>query len=310
MLGIKNIASYIPSGRESNLIPEKIETFGTSEEFVLKKIGVRERSIRGEREDTSGLACKALEQLMKKTGLSPLEIQTLIVVTQNPDSNLPHVSAIVHGLAGLDEQCAAFDVGLGCSGYVYGLSIISSFMAANGHTKGVLITADPYSKIVDPDDKNTALLFGDAATATYITQDPEFSVGPFDFGTIGKQHDALECRGGKLRMNGRAVFNFVATYIPQAINRMLERGPCSKGDIDAYLFHQGSRYIVETIASRLAIPLDRVRFGLEYTGNTVSSSIPLLLEQEFSSVNSQNIILSGFGVGLSYGNCLCQRVKK
>jgi 3-oxoacyl-[acyl-carrier-protein] synthase-3 len=180
-------------------------------------------------------------------------------------------------------------------------------MTANELTKGILITADPYSKIVDPEDKNTALLFGDAATATYITRDPVYFVGPFNFGTIGKLHNALECRGGKLKMNGREVFNFVATYIPQALVRLLEQAQCSLDDVDAYFFHQGSRYIVETIATRLTIPLDRLRFGLEYTGNTVSSSIPMLVEKELKVINSKKLVLSGFGVGLTYANCLCTR---
>jgi 3-oxoacyl-[acyl-carrier-protein] synthase-3 len=307
MLGIKNIASYVPDRRESNLIPRKIEAFGTNEEFVLKKIGVRERSVMGGDEETSVLAWKALEQLMKTSALSPSEIEVLIVVTQNPDSNLPHISAMVHGLAGLDAHCAAFDVGLGCSGYVYGLSIVSSFMAANGLTTGVLITADPYSKIVDPEDKNTALLFGDASTATLIGQNPIFMMGPFSFGTYGKYHRSIECIGGKLFMNGRVVFNFAATKVPVEINTLLKRCGFDVEDIDAFLFHQGSRYIVETIASRLNIPRSKVRFGLQEIGNTVSSSIPLLLEKELHAEETNKLILSGFGVGLSYSSCLCSR---
>src|SRR3546814_2884839 len=117
------------------------------------------------------------------------EIQVLVVVTQNPDNNLPHVAAQVHGKAALPEQCAAFDVSLGCSGYVYGLSIITSFMAVNGFERGVLITADPYSKIVDKNDKNTRLLFGDAATATLISNEPLLVAGPFSFGTTGTFSD-------------------------------------------------------------------------------------------------------------------------
>ena len=307
MLGIRNIASYIPSGRESNLSAEKIKAFGITEEFVLKKIGVRERSVMDTNQCTSDIALKALQQLLEKSDLAPTDIQTLIVITQNPDSNLPHMSAVLHGLGGLDEKCASFDVGLGCSGYVYGLSIISSFMVANGFTKGVLVTADPYSKIVDPKDKNTALLFGDAATATLIAEDPEFILGPFRFGTIGSLSHALSCREGKLSMNGREVFNFAATRIPSEIRALLDGSGYQLGDIDAFIFHQGSRYILETIGSRLEIPLDRIRFGLEDVGNTVSSSIPLLLEKEMAKTGGKKIILSGFGVGLSYASCLCQR---
>ena len=306
-LGIQTIASYIPQGRSSNLTPEKFEAFGTDEKFVLGKIGVRERAYKDSSEETSTLAIKAFGALLEKSRISLEEIEALVVVTQNPDANIPHVSAIVHGAMGLQETCAAFDVSLGCSGYVYGLSILSAFLQANGMRRGVLITADPYSKIVDPGDKNTALLFGDAATATLIGPQPILQIGPFSFGTIGKSHHALECRDGKLSMNGREGFNFAATRIPLDISALLKRCDLETQDMDAFIFHQGSRYILETIASRLNIPLDRVRMGLEGIGNTVSSSIPLLLEKELAVETSCRMLLSGFGVGLSYSSCLCVR---
>lgn len=307
MLGIKAIASYIPSDRISNLIPEKLLAFGTDEKFVLGKVGVRQRAVKNASEEASTLASSALSALLEKTAISPESIDALVVVTQNPDSNLPHVAAIVHGQSGLSEKCAAFDISLGCSGYVYGLSILSAFLQSNQMSRGVLITADPYSKIVDPEDKNTALLFGDASTATLMENGSAFTLGPFSFGTIGKSYHALECKEGKLRMNGREVFNFAATKVPQDITVLLERCGLKKEDIDAFIFHQGSRYILETIASRLNIPLDRVRMGLEDIGNTISSSIPLLLEKEILLPKTEKIILSGFGVGLSYCSCLCSR---
>lgn len=305
--GIQNIASYIPAGRHSNLLPEKLSAFGTDEKFVLGKVGVRERAYKDHAEETSTLAGKALSALLEKAQISRDSIETLVVVTQNPDTNLPHVAAIVHGQAELPETCAAFDISLGCSGYVYGLSIVSSFLQANGMSRGVLITADPYSKIVNPDDKNTAMLFGDAATATLIGREPVFTIGPFSFGTIGKSHEALVCKDGRLSMNGREVFNFAATRVPQDITALLKRCDLEIEDIDAFLFHQGSRYILETIASRLKILPERVRQGLEEIGNTISSSIPLLLEKEMEVPTTQKMVLSGFGVGLSYSSCLCQR---
>ena len=307
MLGIRAIASYVPPGRISNLDPGRLSAFGTDEKFILGKIGVRERSLKGTDEGTADLAIKALEALLQKTGASRNTIDALVVVTQNPDSNIPHVAAMVHGAADLSEECAAFDIGLGCSGYVYGLSILNSFLKENGLETGVLITADPYSRIIDPEDKNTALLFGDAATATLIGPDPLFTAGPFRFGTIGKSHRALLCIGGRLRMNGREVFNFAATKVPREIAALLKRCELEVEDIDAFLFHQGSRYILETIAARLSIPVEKIRFGMEEIGNTVSSSIPLLMEKELDVPGTRTLILSGFGVGLSHSSCLCIR---
>lgn len=307
MIGIENIASYIPAGRISNLTAENQSAFEVDEKFIRDKIGVLERSIKDIDEETSDLATKALQRLLEKTGLQADAIEALVVVTQNPDSNLPHVAAIVHGKANLADHCAAFDIGLGCSGYVYGLSILSAFLSANNLTRGVLITADPYSKIIDPTDKNTALLFGDAATATLLGPNSVFAIGPFSFGTLGKLHHALECNNDKLSMNGREIFNFAATRIAPDIEGLLARANMPKESVDLFIFHQGSRYILETIRARLQVPIERIRIGLDGYGNTVSSSIPLLLEDEIETHKNKLLVLSGFGVGLSWASCVCTR---
>ena len=174
ILGVKAIASYIPEGRVSNLA--LAEHFNVDEPFLVDKIGVLERAIKAPDQDTSDLAYLALERLLQQQSLDVGSIQALVVITQNPDRNIPHVSAQVHGHAGLTESCAVFDISLGCSGYVYGLAIVRAFMQAQGLERGVLVTADPYSKIIDSEDRNTVLLFGDAATATLISTDPIWSI--------------------------------------------------------------------------------------------------------------------------------------
>jgi 3-oxoacyl-[acyl-carrier-protein] synthase III len=307
MIGIEDIAVYIPSQRVSNL--EVQASLEVDEAFLRDKIGVTERAIRAPNEDTSDLACEALQALLKKTGLAPEAIDVLGLVTQNPDTNLPHVSAIVHGRAGLRDGCAAFDISLGCSGYVYGLSILQSFMATNGMRRGVLVTADPYSKIVDPADRNTVLLFGDAATATLISQSPRFVATPFTFGTRGALHEALICRDGVLVMNGREIFNFAAKMVPADVTELLTRAKLNADEVDAYIFHQGSRYIVETIAKRLRLDATKVRSDILSYGNTVSSSIPILLAHELNNSSVNVVALSGFGVGLSWASCILRRVK-
>lgn len=308
MLGIESIAAYVPEQRASNR--ELMAQFEVDEAFLAQKIGVLERAVKGAEEDTSDMALKALEALLAQTGLAREAIQALLVVTQNPDSNLPHVSGLVHGRAGLSPACAAFDVSLGCSGYVYGLSILQSFMQANAMSKGVLITCDPYSKVIDPADKNTVLLFGDAATATLVGEDPVMVCGPFDFGTQGDLTGALVCRSGTLSMNGREVFNFAATTVPGHIEKLLARAGMGKDEVDAYVFHQGSRYIVETLTKRIGLDRARVRVDMENTGNTVSSSIPLLLRRELADPSVKTAVLCGFGVGLSWAGCICKRVEK
>ena len=155
MLGIEQIGSYIPADRLSNYARKT--QFDIDDHFIEEKIGVRSVSRKATEEETSDLCLKAFADLAAKSGLSPNELQALVVVTQTPDFQIPHTSAVVHGRLGLPQSCACFDISLGCSGFVYGLSVITAFMAANGLSKGVLITADPYSKVVDRDDKNAAL---------------------------------------------------------------------------------------------------------------------------------------------------------
>lgn len=305
MTGIEAIAVYVPEQRVSNL--ELMAKFEVDEAFLAEKIGVLNRAIRCAGEDTSDMALVALERLIAQTGVAREEIQALVVVTQNPDSNLPHVSGLVHGRAKLSPDCAAFDLSLGCSGYVYGLSVLQAFLASNGLTKGVLITCDPYSKVIDPADKNTVLLFGDAATATLLGPKPLLICEPFVFGTQGDLTGALACRDGILQMNGREVFNFAATTVPKHVEKLLAKAGMEKDAVDCFIFHQGSRYIVETLAKRLGLDREKVRMDIEDTGNTVSSSIPILLQRELADSAIKSVVLCGFGVGLSWAGCICKR---
>lgn len=306
MYGIEDIAVYLPKSRASNL--ELMARFDIDEYFLTNKIGVLHRAIRAENEETSDMALRALEMLIEQRGLAREEIKALIVVTQNPDTNLPHVSGLVHGRAMLSPDCAAFDLSLGCSGYVYGLAVLQSFLSMNGLPCGVLITCDPYSKVIDSEDKSTVLLFGDAATATIVGQEPVFVCAPFIFGTQGDLTGALACKNGKLQMNGRKIFNFIMATIPKHIEDLLNAASLQKNEIDAYIFHQGSRYIVDALAKKMELNHSKIRMGIEDIGNTVSSSIPILLKKELINKKTITILLSGFGVGLSWASCICSRI--
>lgn len=305
MIGIKAIAAYLPEQRVSNL--ERRDKFGISAEFIEERIGVRRLALCAPGEGTTALGVSAFRALARDAGLDPAAVQALVVVTQNPDRNLPHVSAEMHGQLGLRPACACFDISLGCSGYVYALSVASAFMQANGLGVGVLVTADPYSRIVDPDDKGTSLLFGDGASATLLARAPLFNLGKFTFGTLGEQADQLACNAGKLHMNGRAVFNFAAQYVPRDIAEVLLRNQLRPQDIDAFVVHQGSRNIVDTLRTRLKLPADKLRFVAADYGNTVSSSIPLALADEMARAEVRTILISGFGVGLSWSSTVLTR---
>jgi 3-oxoacyl-[acyl-carrier-protein] synthase-3 len=303
MIGITDIASYLPSGRLSNHA-RKVD-LNITDEFIVDKLGMTELAIRGPGEETSDLCVKAYERLKAK-GSAPARVDALILVTQNPDYNIPHSSAIVHGKLDLNSDCACFDISLGCSGFVYALSVVESFMQANGFRNALLFTADPYSKIVDPKDKNTVLLFGDGAAVTLLTDHPVFAAGPYVFGTLGKDHAELICRNGSLYMNGRAIFNFAAKTVPGSVTECLAKAGLGKDDIDRFLFHQGSKFIVDTLTKRLELPPEKVPFVAGTYGNTVSSSIPMMVEAELAG-DSRRLILCGFGVGLSWATTILTR---
>lgn len=307
MIGIKAIGTYLPPGRISNLM--RLEKFGLTEDSLNGRIGFRQLAVKGGDETTLSLATSAFQNLIGKTGLDLETVDAVAVVTQNPDRNIPHLSAELHGELSLPFSCACFDISLGCSGYVYGLSLLSAFMTANGMSRGVLVTVDPYSSIIDPADKNTSLIFGDGATATLLTDDPVYVAGTFSFGTIGAEADNLACNDRRLFMNGRAVFNFAAKHIPVDVANIVQKNGLSLSDVDCFIFHQGSRYIVETIVNRLGVSQNKARFYAADYGNTVSSSIPLILAEEMENIANGYILLSGFGLGFSWASTVLKRLE-
>lgn len=308
MIGISEIASWIPEARENNL--DKLKRHDTDENFVLDKIGIRSLS-RLEPDQYASDACvKAFEALQKKCVLNSQDVDFLVVVTQTPDINIPHVSAMVHGKLGLPTRCAAFDISLGCSGWVYALHVAVAFMIQNELSTGLLFTADPYSKIIDPQDKNTDMLFGDAASVTLLTANPLWANGKADFLSDGSQWQLLrKNEAGSLNMDGRGIFNFVMTELPKSIDRCLEKNGLTKDEIDLYALHQASKFIVEQLTKRVKINPEKVPFVIREYGNTVSSSIPLVLENRIHDEQFSRVLISGFGVGLSAGTSILNRCR-
>lgn len=306
MIGIKEIASWTPTEFIDNLA--QAESLGSDADFARNRIGAEHLPELPKEMKTSDMATKAVKAVLEKSGTAAEDIQLLVLCTQNPDGcGLPHTSAIVQAKAGFSKTIASFDYSLGCSGYIYGLHIVKSFMESTGLDQGILVTADPYSKIIDRADRDTAMLFGDSATATLMTRDPKFTLGSIAFGTDGTGSDAIINHQGRLKMAGRQVFNFAATNVPRQINSLLEKADIAPDEIDLFALHQGSRYIVETLTKRLRLPPEKVPVALQMTGNTVSSSIPLILENRISDTRIQKILASGFGVGLSWASTILER---
>jgi 3-oxoacyl-[acyl-carrier-protein] synthase-3 len=305
VIGIRAIASHVPALRVSNL--ERGARAGKDAAFISDKIGFEHVARRDAAQDTSDLCVAAMQSLPETwAGYDPAAVDCLLVCTQNPDAHgLPHTSAVVHAKLGLGHDVACFDISLGCSGYVYGLATITALMRAHGLKSGLLFTADPYSKILDPGDWDTELLFGDAATATWVTTDPVYVPRPAMFATDGTMGHSIAVpeRGATLRMLGSNVFKFTMTAVPAQIERYLAREGLSKEDVDAYLLHQGSRFIVENLGRKLGIPPEKAPFEAGGLGNTVSSTLPLMLERRLADPPAK-VLLCGFGVGLSWATML------
>lgn len=299
MASITHIGTFLPENTVNNLT--RIKEFNVDESFIRDKIGVITRRIKKQEQKASDLCVQAFNDLKIKTEIDLDEIDLCVVVTQNPDYNLPHTSAIVHGKLDLPEECACFDISLGCSGYVYALSILNAYMESQGFRKGLLFTADAYSPIINESDKNTALIFGDGATVSLLdSKGSGLSPICFDLGTRGKGYKNL-INNGSLSMNGRMVFNFSATTVPKSIDNALDKAGLNKSQIKKWYLHQGSKYIVDTITHRANLDPELVVFDMYNYGNTVSSSIPMLLKDDLIKMASgDKYCLSGFGVGLSW----------
>lgn len=298
---------------------------GMDPNFIVEKIGVTNRYFLSDHETVVELAKKACDNLFRSNPeLKHDHIKLLIVVTQNPDYKLPHTSALLQHALGLDNTVACFDVNLGCSGYVYALSIAKGFMLAEGISEGVVVTCDPYSKIIGRTDRDTITIFGDAATATWLSKQGKGKIGMLDFGTDGGRGSTLMVKAGgsaypfagiggvqymhypeedfRLKMDGRAIFNFMMEKVPQSVHACLSKNNTSINDIAFFVFHQANKFFIEQLQKRLDLPPAKVPCNVQKVGNTVSSSIPLLLGELMNQhcLEKQKVLISGFGVGLSW----------
>ncbi len=304
-LGISQIGSYVPEARRDNLaIAAK---FDLSDEFIRSKVGFLQTAAKSEQEETSDLCLKAFHDLQSRSEIDKSSLDLIVVVTQNPDGHgIPHTSAILHGKLGLPKSCFAFDISLACSGYVAALAAVKGFLAVTGGTKALLFTADPYSKVVDVEDRDTVLIFGDAAAVSLIEPTERWQMDGFDLGTDARWHDALTVNEtGKLTMNGRSVFNFCALAVPDSVARVLRLVGLSSAQIDRFVLHPGSKYLIDTLAKRIGFEPDG--FEAANYGNTGPSSIPMILK-DLDPYAARTIVISGFGVGLSWATCILRSV--
>lgn len=281
---------------------------GFDEAFVRGKLGITTRYVAAPDEATSDIATAAARAVLEKTGTAAADIDALVIVTETPDYQLPHTAALVQKKLGLKNSIASFDMALGCSGYVYGLSALIPFLEHARLTRALLVTADCYSKVMDPADRATAPLFSDAAAATLIHDRPIYRLGKPLFGTDGGGAETLivKCGGSrapaehsKLYMDGRAIYSFAMSRIPQHVEQCLASNGLGQEDIDRFVFHQANRFMLESLRDRMKLPAGKVVIDVADGGNTVGSTIPIALEPLLDE-RPRRILISGFGVGLSW----------
>jgi 3-oxoacyl-[acyl-carrier-protein] synthase-3 len=313
---LKELKIYLPEGRLTN--EDLARDFGNwSAEKIFAKTGIRERRIAAAGECASDMAFHACEELL--TGKARENFDFIIFCSQTPDYLLPTTACLLQQRLGLKTACGAIDLPLGCSGYIYGLSLAHALLATGTATNLLLLTADTYSKLIAPDDRSTRTLFGDAATATWLAKDSPHRLSSFVLGSDGRGENDLIVKSGGARnaavdgaaptlfMNGPEIFNFTLRVVPGLVQDILAKAGLNFDDIDFFVFHQANAFILEHLRTKLRVPREKFPIHVERCGNTVSSTIPLTLaelERSGQLKPSAKIMLVGFGVGFSWGGCI------
>lgn len=288
-------------------------------EAVARATGVVSRRIASEEETALDLAEAACRGLFARHPDLAVALDLLVFCTQTADRLVPANACLLQGRLGLPESVGAFDLGAACSGYVYGLAVAEGMVAAGRVEHVLLVTADTYSKILDPDDRSTRSLFGDGASATWLRPASGLE-GVIDliWATRGEAAASLQTVPARwaadasasapvIDMDGRAVLAFSYGAVPQQVHDLLARNDLTVDDVDVFAFHQASALVLRGIQEQLGLPAEKVPQELATVGNTVSTSIPLLLEalRSAGTVRPGTLaVLSGFGAGLSWASAL------
>lgn len=292
---------------------------GTEPAKLAQKLGIRERRIAGPDECASDLAVRAAEALFEAGVAKRSDADAVVMCTQSPDYFLPTTACLIQARLGLPEQALALDINLGCSGYVVGLALAKGLIESGQVRHVLLLTGDTYSKYLAPDDRSCRAVFGDGAAATWLAGDSGGDgggIGPFVFGVDGRGGEHLivpagGCRRREpptesdryLRMNGAEIFAFTLRRVPDLVRRLLATAQIAAEDVDLFVFHQANRYMLEHLCRQMGLPSEKCPVHMEMCGNTVSTSIPIVLaelERAGRLQRGQRIMLVGFGVGLSW----------
>jgi 3-oxoacyl-[acyl-carrier-protein] synthase-3 len=318
---VTGIGTAVPDRRLTN--DDFADRLDTSDAWIVERTGIRERRVAAPDESTASLGIAAGAAAIKDAGLTPDEVDLLIVATATPEQPLPATSAFVQD--GLGLRCGAFDVGAACAGFVYSLVVASSLVQGGGPEHVLVVGSETLTRIVDPDDRATAVLFGDGAGAVVVSRstDPAGGLLAWDLGCDGSAAALLEIPAGGsrrpvsaatvaagehwLHMDGREVFRRAVRVVVESATVTLQRAGVSCDDVTLFVPHQANARIVAAAADRLHIPPARTVVNLDRYGNTSAASIPLALADavEDERIHAGDLVLlSGFGAGMTWASAL------
>lgn len=333
MAYIKAVSYYLPEKVVTN--EELVKEFPEwSVDKVAQKVGVDSRHLAAENETAGDMAEKAARKLFEEYRIDPQSIDFLMLCTQSPDYFLPSTACILQDKLGIPTSAGAFDYNLGCSGCIYGMAMAKGLIAAGIAKNVLLLTAETYNKYLHPSDKSNRSIFGDGAAACLISTEGFAEIGEFSLGTDGSGANNLIVKTGAARqknatgafveddeghvwyddylyMNGGNIFNFTLEAVPAMMREILAKNGLEKDHIDYYLFHQANKFMLSTIRKVCVLPKDRFYINLANTGNTVSSTVLIGLKDCIDNgtfKEDYKVMISGFGVGLSWGGTILRFV--
>jgi 3-oxoacyl-[acyl-carrier-protein] synthase-3 len=314
---ITGVGGYVPDYVLTN--DELSRMVDTTDEWIMTRIGVKERRILNEEGlGTSYMARKAAKQLMQKTGANPDDIDAVVVCTTTPDYHFPSTASILCDKLGL-KNAFAFDLQAACCGFLYALEVVASLVASGRHKKVILVGADKMSSMVDYSDRATCPIFGDGAAAVMVEgTTEEYGILDSILRTDGKGLPFLHMKAGGsvctpsyftvdhkmhyIYQEGRTVFKYAVSNMSEITATIAEKNGLSKENIDWVIPHQANMRIIDAVASRLAVPMEKVMVNIQRYGNTSAGTLPLCLwDYEQRLKKGDNLIFTAFGAGFTYG---------
>ena len=332
-VGIKAMTAAVPR----NIINNYAYTqYFPAEEVreVVDKIGVYERRFADENTCSSDLCFAAAEKLFADNSIDRSEIDLLVFISQTPDYRMPATSVILQHRLGLPNSTIAFDINLGCSGFIYGMAVVYSMMEKTNLRKALLLDGETRSKVYSPKDRRTAFLFGDGGVAALIERNEKFGESFFSMNSDGSRENLIKINAGGYRipssqetlkekvvdeygnirneeqgyMNGGDVFTFVNREVPTDIKRMLEYTGRDEDSFDYIIFHQANNFINKHLAKKMKLDVNKIPSTIEKYGNTSSVSVPLTIVSELKDKmqGEKELLLSAFGVGMTWATAIAK----